>query len=192
MLERSDKNKDGVITPDEYGSVNVLRAAGRYIGNGDGVLTQAEWDLWNDHVRGLTGLVAVELPHASSTVKTRLLWRFDKGFESVIPSPLLYEDILYSVKNGGILTAFDVKTGQVIKTGRIQGALGGYSASPVLAEDRLYLASEEGKVAVVRPGREWELVQLNDLQEQIFATPALSAGKIFLRTTESLYCFGTS
>lgn len=191
MLERSDKNKDGVITPDEYGGVNVLRAAGRYIGDGDGILTEAEWDLWNDHVRGLTGLVAVDLAHASSTAKPLMLWRFDKGFESVIPSPLLYQGILYSVKNGGILTAFDVKTGEVIKTGRIQGALGGYSASPVLAEGRLYFASEEGKVAVIRPGREWELVLLNDLQEQIFATPALSGGKIFLRTSEALYCFGT-
>ena len=61
----------------------------------------------------------------------------------------------------------------------------------MLAEGRLYFSSEEGKVAVVRPGREWELVQLNDLQEEIFATPALSAGKIFIRTAEALYCFGT-
>jgi hypothetical protein len=107
ILERSDKNKDGVISPDEYGGVNVLRAAGRFIGDGDGFLTEAEWDLWNDHVRGLTGLVAVDLSHASSIAKPLLLWRFDKGFESVIPSPLLYQEVLYSVKNGGILTAFD-------------------------------------------------------------------------------------
>jgi outer membrane protein assembly factor BamB len=120
-----------------------------------------------------------------------MLWRFDKGFESVIPSPLLYQGILYSVRNGGILTAFDVNTGEVLRTGRIPGALGGYSASPVLGDGRLYFASQEGKIAVIRPGREWELVQLNDLQEQIFATPALSAGKIFVRTSEALYCFGT-
>jgi len=188
FLDRSDKNKDGVLTPDEYGTVNVLRSAGQYIGNGDGIVTEEKWKLWNDHVRGPTGLVAVDL--ASSAGKPRLLWRFDKGFEGVIPSPLLHQGILYSVKNGGILTAFDARTGEVAKTGRIQGALGGYSASPVLAEGRLYFSSEEGKVAVVRPGRDWELVQLNDLQEEIFATPALSAGKLFIRTTEALYCFG--
>ena len=142
-------------------------------------------------MRGPTGLFALDLAHASSTVNPPLLWRFDKGFESVIPSPLLHQGILYSVKNGGILTAFDAKTGKVTKTGRIPGALGGYSASPVLAEGRLYFSSEEGKVAVIRPGREWELAQLNDLQEEIFATPALSAGKIFIRTAEALYCFGT-
>jgi len=191
LLARSDKNKDGVITPDEYGDVNVLRSAGKFMGNGDGILDEEKWKLWNDHVRGPTGLFALDLAPAFSTAKPAVLWRFEKGFESVIPSPLLHQKILYSVKNGGILTAFDAATGQIAKTGRIQGALGGYSASPVLAEGRLYFSSEEGKVAVVRPGREWELIQLNDLQEEIFATPALSAGKIFIRTAEALYCFGT-
>ncbi|MBL8214778.1 MAG: PQQ-binding-like beta-propeller repeat protein [Bryobacterales bacterium] len=187
ILERSDKNKDGVISPDEYGGVNVLRAVGQYIGNRDGVVTEEKWRLWNAHVHGPTGLVAVEI--AAGTAP-RLLWRYDKGFESVIPSPLVYEGVLYSVKNGGILTAFDTKTGEVLKTGRIPGALGGYSASPVLAEGRLYFATEEGKVAVVRPGREWELLQLNDLGEEMFATPALSEGRIFIRTGAALYCFG--
>jgi hypothetical protein len=104
---------------------------------------------------------------------------------------LLHDGILYSVRNGGILTSFDSKTGEVTKTGRIPGALGGYSASPVLAERRLYFSSEEGKIAVVRPGRQWELIQLNDLREELFATPALSAGHIFIRSAEALYCFGT-
>jgi outer membrane protein assembly factor BamB len=191
LLARSDKNKDGVLTPDEYGTVNVFRAAGYYMGNRDGVVTEEKWKLWNDHVRGPNGLVALDLAPASTTVNPRVLWRLEKGFESVIPSLLFHQGILYSVKNGGILTAIDAKTGEVAKAARIPGALGGYSASPVLAEGRLYFSSEEGKVAVVRPGREWELIQLNDLQEEIFATPALSAGKIFIRTAEALYCFGT-
>lgn len=191
LLERSDKNKDGVLTPDEYGTVNVLRSVGQYIGNGDGIVSEEKWKLWNDHVRGPTGLVAIDLSHASSSTEPHLLWRFAKGFESVIPSALLHQGLLYSVKNGGILTAFDAKTGEVAKSGRIPGALGGYSASPVLAGGQLYFSSEEGKVAVVRPGRDWELVQLNDLHEEIFATPALSGGRVFIRTAEALYCFGS-
>ncbi|HEU0123812.1 MAG TPA: PQQ-binding-like beta-propeller repeat protein [Bryobacteraceae bacterium] len=190
LLERSDKNKDGVITPDEYGGVNVLRAAGNYMGNRDGVVNEEKWKLWNDHVKGPTGLVALDLTAANLTVNPVLLWRFERGFESVIPSPLLYEGILYSVKNGGILTAIDAKTGTVTKTGRIQGALGGYSASPVLGGGRLYFVSEEGKAAVVRPGRDWDVERVNDLHEEMFATPALSAGRIYLRTGAALYCFG--
>ena len=84
----------------------------------------------------------------------------------------------------------DEKTGEVTKMGRMEGALGGYSASPVMAEGRIYFASEEGKVSVVRAGREWAVMQVNDLGEGLFATPALSEGKIFLRTAEAVYCFG--
>ncbi|MFN7932533.1 MAG: PQQ-binding-like beta-propeller repeat protein [Bryobacteraceae bacterium] len=190
MLERSDQNKDGVITPDEYGTVNVMRSAAQYMGNRDGILTEDKWNQWNAHVKGPTGLVAVDIGGATATEQPRLLWRYGKGFEGVIPSPLLHEGILYSVKNGGILTAFDAKTGEVTKMARIEGALGGYSSSPVMAEGRIYFANEEGKVAVVRAGRDWELIRVNDLGEGMFATPAMVDGKIFVRTAEALYCFG--
>jgi outer membrane protein assembly factor BamB len=167
--------------------MNVMRAAGQYIGNRDGAVTGEEWNLWNAHVQGPTGLIALDLKP-----EPRVRWRYEKGFESVIPSPLLYGGILYTVKNGGILTAFDAGTGNVTKTGRIPGALGGYSASPVFADGRLYFSSEEGKIAVVQPGREWDLLQLNDLKEDIFATPAFSGGRIFVRTAEALYCFAAA
>ena len=153
ILDRSDKNKDGVLTPDEYKDDLVLKSIGKYVGNKDGTVNDEKWKLWGDHVDGPTGLVALDLAGASPSASPRPLWRFDKGFELSIPSPLLHDGILYSVKNGGILTAFDAKTGEVTKTGRIPGALGGYSASPVLAEGRLYFSSEEGKIAVVRAGR---------------------------------------
>ena len=70
------------------------------------------------------------------------------------------------------------------------GALGGYSSSPVAADDKLFLASEEGKVSVLRAGSDWELLKVNDLGEGAFATPALSQGRIYLRTDDALYCFG--
>ena len=77
----------------------------------------------------------------------------------------------------------------MIKAGCLQGAVGGYSASPVAAEGKVYLASEDGRVAVLRAGREWEILTVNDLGEGCFATPALSEGKIYLRSGETLYCF---
>jgi outer membrane protein assembly factor BamB len=184
MLERSDKNKDGKLTPDEYGTVNVLRAAGQYMGKGDGIVTEEKWNQWNAHVQGPSGLVALDLAKPSTP-----LWRYEKGFDSVIPSPLVYDGVVYSVRNGGILTAFDARSGEVTKSARIPGALGGYAASPVAGGGHLYFCNEEGKVAVLKPGREWELVQLNDLKEDIFATPALSQGTLYIRTSGALYAF---
>lgn len=196
MLAQLDKNHDGQLTPDEYqdipGDTNdhqmtaMFTGMGKYMGNGDGIITADKWDAWGRHTGGPTGLLAVRLDGDAP----RDLWRYDKGFAGVIPSPLLYDGVLYVIKNGGILTAFDPATGEVLKAGRVRDALGGYSASPVAADGKLFVVSEEGKVAVLRAGRDWDVLAVNDLGEGSFATPALSAGRIYLRTDEALYCFG--
>ena len=108
----------------------------------------------------------------------------------MIPSPLVYEGVLYYLKNGGILTAVDATTGKTLKQSRVQGVLDPFSASPVAAEGKIYVASEGGKIAVIKPGADWALVAVNDLKEDTFATPVLSKGQVFVRTSESLYCFG--
>src|SRR5262249_23889502 len=120
------------------------------------------------------------------------LWRYEKSFVGVVPSPLLYDGVLYLVKNGGILTTVDVKTGDVTRTDRVTGALGPYSASPVAAEGKVFLTSEEGKVRVLKASRDLEVMAINELGESCFRTPALSSGHIYLRTSEALYCFGFS
>jgi hypothetical protein len=196
MLDQLDKNHDGKLTPDEYadipGDTNdrqmtaMFTGMGKYMGNGDGVITQDKWEAWGRHTGGPTGLLAVRLDGDAP----RDLWRHDQGFAGVIPSPLLYDGVLYVIKNGGILTAFDPATGEVLKAGRVRGALGGYSASPVAADGKIFVVSEEGQVAVLRAGRDWDVLAVNDLGEGSFATPALSAGRIYLRTDEALYCFG--
>ncbi len=197
MLARLDKNHDGQLTPDEYQDIPgdtsdhqttaMFTGMGKYMGNGDGIITADKWDAWGRHTGGPTGLLAVRLDGDAP----RVLWRYDKGFAGVIPSPLYYDGVLYVVKNGGILTAFNPASGEVFKTGRVTGALGGYSASPVAAEGRIFILSEEGKLAVLRAGRDWDVLAVNDLGEGAFATPALSEGRIYLRTDEALYCFAS-
>jgi len=98
--------------------------------------------------------------------------------------------VYYMVKTGGIITSLDPETGKLLKQGRARDALGEYYASPVAADGKLFLASEEGKVSVLKAGGEWEVLSVNDLGEEIHATPALNAGRIYVRTRSSLYCFG--
>ncbi len=184
-----DKNKDGKLTPDEYGTDAFVHGIAKFVGNKDMIVTEDEWDEKQKVVGGPTSLFALKIAHNG---EARELWRYDKGFTGVIPSPLFYQGVLYVVKNGGILTSFDPVTGKVIKTGRVAGALGGYSSSPVAAEGRIYLSSEEGKVAVLKAGGEWDVIHVNDLDEPLFATPALSDGQIYLRSGTALYRFESS
>jgi outer membrane protein assembly factor BamB len=192
QLDRYDKNRDGLISREEQGDNAFLIGIGKYEGNRDGAITKEEWDGKQAKVLAPSSFLAIRLerdPAGRGGTRPREAWRYEESFVGVIPSPLYFDGVLYVVKNGGILTSFDAASGEVAKAGRLTGALGGYSASPVSGDGKLYIPSEEGKISVVRAGRDWELLAVNDLGESCFATPALSEGSIYLRTGEALYCF---
>jgi outer membrane protein assembly factor BamB len=190
-LQKYDKNGDAKLTPDEYGEDAYLNGVGLFVGNKDGIVTQEEFDFRQTMSGGPSSLLAIQLnPDAAATPQE--LWRYEKSFVAVVPSPLYYEGVLYVLKNGGLLTSFDSKTGSVSKAGRLAGALGAYSSSPVAAEGKIFIASEEGKVIVLKAGAEWSVMQINDLEEGCYATPALANGSIYLRTNDALYRFGTA
>jgi len=189
-LEKLDKNHDGQLSKDEYLDEPFLAGIAKYVGNRDMIITEAEWLAKQKEVMGPNCLVAYRLEYdADGNLLPRELWRYEKSFTGVIPTPLVYQGVLYFVKNGGILTALDANTGALLKSGRVAGALGGYSTSPVAADGRIYLASEDGNIAVIRAGGDWEVLSANNIGESCYATPALSDGDIYLRTDEALYRF---
>lgn len=191
QLQKYDKNRDGQLTPDEYGEDAYLKGVGLFVGNQDGIVTQEKFDFRQQMSVAPSSLFAIRLD-ADTTAPPQAIWKQERSFVAVIPSPLYYDDVLYVLKNGGLLTSFNSNTGDIEKASRVEGALGGYSSSPVAAEGRIFIASEEGKIAVLKAGAQWELLQINDLDEGIFATPALADGSIYVRTSEALYRFGTS
>ena len=93
------------------------------------------------------------------------------------------------VKTGGIITSLDPATGRMLKQGRSPNALGEYYASPVAADGKVFLASTEGKITVLKAGVEWEVLTVNEVGDEIDATPALSQGRIYVRTRGAIYCF---
>ena len=77
----------------------------------------------------------------------------------------------------------------MFKQARLAGALGRYWSSPVAADGRIFVASEDGKIVVLRAAPEWEIIAINSLDEDTFATPAILDGRIYVRTRVALYCF---
>ncbi len=102
------------------------------------------------------------------------------------PSPLLLGDELYVLTEGGIATCFDAATGTVHWTERVGG---NYSASPLFANGRIYLFSEEGKSTVLKPGKEYSIDSENQLNEGVMASPLASDANLLVRGKESLYRF---
>jgi hypothetical protein len=188
-----DTNGDGRLTPDEHREEAFLGGLAHLRGDRDGVLTQEEWIEAARATVAPSSVTAFrfEADDASGEpAAPRELWRRERSFNGVIPSALVYRGVLYLVKNGGILESVDAETGDILKRGRLREAIEGYSASPVAADGKIFFTSEGGKISVVKAGGEWETITVNDLGEEAFATPALSGGRIFVRTNGTLYCFG--
>ncbi|MEI6240919.1 MAG: PQQ-binding-like beta-propeller repeat protein [Planctomycetia bacterium] len=112
-----------------------------------------------------------------------IAWRQSRGAPSM-SSPLVVGDELYVVSDKGIATCLDVKTGDVVWSERLGG---NFSSSPLLAEGRIYVGNRDGATFVIKPGRTFELVATNQLDGQIFATPAAVGRALYLRTDEALY-----
>lgn len=120
--------------------------------------------------------------------QTNIAWSEHKGTPGV-PSPLYYNGHLYTFQNGGIVFSRVAKTGELLYSGRL-GAPGYYYSSPVAADNKVYIASEEGVVVVLDAGEQLKVLATNKLDGAILATPALADGNIYVRTENHLYAFG--
>ncbi|MDP7471753.1 MAG: hypothetical protein QGI02_05300, partial [Vicinamibacterales bacterium] len=155
----------------------------------DGFLEEASWNYYAAAMASLNGMVAIRLGGSGDMTDESVVWRYHRSVPQ-LPSPLLYEGVLYMINDGGIATSFEPETGEVITRGRIRGAIDSYYASPIAADGKVFFVSEMGKVAVVAPGGGFDVVALNDLGSPAYATPAIADGRIYIRTEETLWAFG--
>jgi outer membrane protein assembly factor BamB len=118
--------------------------------------------------------------------KTNVLWK-NKKANAFVPSPLLYKDYLYLPSDKNFVTCLDARTGTQVWKERLGDQ---FHASPVAAGERIYIATKEGNVKVLRAGPSFELLADNPMGETIVASPAISSGRIYLRGEKHLYCVG--
>jgi outer membrane protein assembly factor BamB len=187
-LAALDKNKDQRIGKEEYPDETLVKIWFLYDLNKDGTLDSKEWDYLLARDRTKNGLYAIRLGGRGDVTNTHVLWRHEKSLPN-IPSPLIYGGLVYVLKEGGILTTLDAKTGTIVKQGRIEGAIDPYYASPVAAAGKIITVSQPGKVAVLSAGEEWKTLSVTDFEEEIWATPAIEDGDVFIRTQKHLYGF---
>jgi outer membrane protein assembly factor BamB len=189
VLGQYDRNKDGKISPEEL-SANPMVADhfGWMDRDGDGFVAGAEYSEILQESVSEYGLVAVRAGGSGDQTQQRLLWRFKKEYPE-ITSPLVYRGVLYTVKDGGIVTSLNPATGEPWKSGRSKDAIEAYFASPVAADGKVYLVSQDGKISVLRADPQWEVLAVNDLGEECQATPAIGGRSLYVRTAKALYSF---
>jgi outer membrane protein assembly factor BamB len=188
LLAARDANKDGRLTKDEVDE--TTREIFVYVDlDRDLSISRSEWAKNIAVLTAENGLLAFRLGGHGEFSREGLQWKHRRSVPQ-LPTTLLYRGVLYMINDGGILTTLDPATGAVLKQGRLRDAVDQYYASPVAADGKVFFASRTGIVSVLKAGGEQEVLAVNDLDEEVAATPAIADGRIYLRTKSALYCFG--
>ena len=193
MLKDLDKDKDGTLSRGEAekafeGFFDTQDA------NKDGKVTRGEWDtILKFMAEGRNSAFAVKAGGAGDVTKSHVLWRKTKGLPYVATA-IVYRGQYVMVKDGGMVTAYDAKTGKEVYVQERAAAGGRYYASPVAANGHIYFTTlDDGTVTVLKAGADSADVVVKNpkLGERVSATPAIADDTLYVRTAGHLYAFAS-
>ena len=187
-LAKWDNDHDGRLTRGEIDDHEVLDRFYRMDLDQNGALDQKEWDR---HAavfqRAQNAVLALKPSSRGQLSESAVAWKYQRGVPYVA-TPILDNNILWMVKDGGIVTKLDAASGRVLQEERVPG-IGNYFASPVAGDGKVYFAGEQGMVSVVANQPEWKVLSSRAFHEKIYATPVIDRDRILIRTEQALYCF---
>ena len=184
-----DADGDGKLSQEEVRGTPAAGWLGFTDLDHDGAYDAEDWAYFRAAITSTNGVLAIKLGGEGDMTQDNVVWTYHRAVPQ-LPSPIVYDGVLYMINDGGIVTSFDPLTGEVLDQGRLKGAVDAYYASPVAADGKIYFVSELGLVAVVEPGGGLDVVAVGDLDDLTYGTPALADSRIYLRTRGMLYAFG--
>jgi outer membrane protein assembly factor BamB len=189
-IAEMDSNRNGTFEKNEIKKGNAIETRfAQCDRDKDGRISRSEYDEFQMLFdQSQNAVLAIRPGGQGDATDTHVAWTFGR-FVPFCASPLFHQDRLFTIKDGGILTCLNASTGQLIKSGRV-AATGNYYASPVVGDGKLYLFNEQGKLSVVRAQDSWEVIHSADFGEDVYGSPAIVDGRIYVRTSGHLYCFG--
>jgi outer membrane protein assembly factor BamB len=188
-LAAQDGDKDGLLSEEEMPEGPAKGWFGFVDLAADGHLDETDWNYLKAALASLNGMLGIRLGGEGDMTEKSTVWAYRRSVPQ-LPSPLVYDGILYMVNDGGVVTSFEPSTGEVIGQGRLREAVDQYYASPVAADGKIFMVSRRGKVSVLKPDGSLEVVAVSDLGEESYATPAIADGRLYIRTVGHLYSFG--
>lgn len=187
-LVKWDANKDGLLAKPEINNADVLDRFFRMDLDQSGTLNNKEWDRHAEvFKRAQNAILALKPSGTGELSDGDIVWKYQRGVPYV-STPLVHQGSVWMVKDGGIVTRLDARSGRVLHEERLPG-IGNYYASPVTGDGKVYFASEQGVLSVVSAGSEWKVLAKHEFHEKICATPVINNGRLYIRTEKALYCF---
>jgi outer membrane protein assembly factor BamB len=192
LLKQADTDKDGALSKAEAQKTFLKDSFDSLDFNKDGKITRDEWDTLVKMIsEGKSSAFAVSPGGTGDISGSHMIWKKTKGLPYV-PSAIVYRGQMVMIKDGGLVSAYDAKTGIEIYIQERVAAPGRYYASPVAANGHIYFTSlDDGAVTVLKAGTaKPEVVAKNPkLGERVAATPAIADNAIYVRTASKLYAF---
>jgi outer membrane protein assembly factor BamB len=213
MLKQYDRDGDGLIayeeipdallftdrqTSDGQGNMSVKEALNLIDGVTNGFrIERTKWEAYRAKLAGFrsgkvnqAAILCVRTGGKLDVSQSRVLWQETQGVPE-LPSPLAWQGRVYLIRSGGLLVCRELETGRLIYNNRLDAA-GGYFASPVLADGRLFFASDRGTVTIVKAGDAFEVLAHIEIGEPIIASPAVAGNTLYLRSAKRLWAFGVN
>ena len=207
LITEHDQDKDGLISRNELPRLWIFHRPEGMEAQQNGATVRFEWAdrnqdreitaaEWTAQVRDMEkyrakyqthGLLAIPLDSAGSVDADQIRTLETQGIPEV-PSPLCDGRYIYLVKNGGVLTCLDLRTGTRVYRMRTRGR-GTHYASPLIAGDKLFTSAGDGRISVITLGPEAEVLATNDMEDGVYATPAIVDGTLYVRTHSALFAF---
>ena len=189
VLAKFDTNKDGKLSIEESPD-DKTKAYFPYIDlNHDGFLDAEDWRMYSLSIGAENGLLALRPADGRGDLTASALkWAYRRAIPQ-LPSVVLYRDVLYMINDSGILTTLNPANGTVFKQARLRGSVDKYFASPVAADGKVFFVSLNGTVTVLEAGPDHKVIAKNELDDEVYSTPAVADGRIFIRSHGALWCF---
>ncbi len=189
VVSQKDADSDGLLKleemPDEL-SKNFFPAVDL---DGSGKLDGREWAYFQNSIASKNSMMAIRLGGTGDMTSKSTLWKYFRNIPQ-LPSPVVVGETLFMISDQGIVSSLNTASGQLIKRGRLQGAEGNVYASPVVADNKIYFITEDGKVAVTDTSPQFNVLSTSQFKERCYATPAFDRDHIYIRTEKALYAFG--
>lgn len=186
-----DKDKDGVLTLAEFPEGKVKQRYSQIDADKDAKVTKAEYEAMRSmFAESVNQLFAIRPGGSGDVTDTHVVWQVNKHLPYV-SSPVAANGRVFTMKSGGLASAYEARSGSPIYQAERVDASGDYYASAVAVDGRVYVASQRGQVVVLdATGDRLNVLARNDLKAPVFASPAIVDGVIYLRTDKHLQAFG--
>ena len=189
LLKTADKNKDGRLQKQELPNSPIKRFFRQFDRDGNGMLDGTEYESIRKIYSISRGVALAVKPGGRGDIsKTHVRWTATRGLPRN-SSPLIYRGNLFMVKDGGVISVLNAKTGAARGQKRLAGR-GKYFSSPICADGKIYILDDRGTLTVLKADATLALLHTAKFNESVLATPAIANGRIYVRTAKGLYCFG--